>query len=736
MKRLSCVSRCLAILLLALWGTSVYSQQSPAPAQSKPAVKAKSEEVLLDVVVRDKKGHPVNNLSAKDFQIFDNGQPKKIDSFRLITGKEAVVGGSKRQQLDPLRQVRLVTMVFHCNSNAARGLARGAAFDLLKSELPQNVYMSVMVIDHKLEVIQPFTNDLNLLKKAVRRATGKQSADFSKDTDAAQSQLETMLGPATNGEPSAQGQISNINATLAAQGQNVQGSALANVAMAQMVLQMIRTEQSATMAEAGRTEIWSLLDAVKEQYRLPGRKTLLYFSEGGFAIPQGMEAPFKDVISIANRSNVSVYAVDTQGLVTSYGSSNGRMVATGQNQAAIDALSRAAQASRDQQANNGSSPVRRDEAALFDTSIESTRANAQNTLATLADSTGGVLIANTNDLRAPLRRLSEDIETYYEITYSPDITHYDGAFHKISVKLQPSDLKVQSRSGYFAMPPELANSGTVLLPYEVPLVKALNTTQPPEAFPFHAAGLHYRGDRGLPECNLVVDVPLSDVTLTKQSNNQYLGRLSYVALVKNAKGEVVKKFGNDIPLNVPSAKLTTLKASHFIYSGHFALPPGHYTIESAVLDGAGNRVSTRKSSLVMLPSTTALGISSVAIIRSTRDAGKSPDPSDPLLIGTKVISPTISPVISKATTQTVSFYVVVYPDKSVAALPHLTMEFSRNGELLGRGSPQLGPPDKDGRIEYVATAPLAALNPGDIGIRFIVTQGSERAEESVSFELK
>src|SRR5215475_5745512 len=91
---------------------------------------------------------------------------------------------------------------------------------------------------------------------------------------------------------------------------------MANIAMAQMVLQMLETEQSNAMVESGRTNIYALLDAVKEQYRLPGRKTVLYFSEGGFSIPQGMEEPFKSVISIANRSNVSIYALDTRGLTT------------------------------------------------------------------------------------------------------------------------------------------------------------------------------------------------------------------------------------------------------------------------------------------------------------------------------------------------------------------------------------------------------------------------------------
>jgi hypothetical protein len=39
----------------------------------------------------------------------------------------------------------------------------------------------------------------------------------------------------------------------------------------------------------------------------------------------------------------------------------------------------------------------------------STRANYQTTLTNLAETTGGFLIANNNDLRGPVRKLAEDI---------------------------------------------------------------------------------------------------------------------------------------------------------------------------------------------------------------------------------------------------------------------------------------------------------------------------------------
>lgn len=724
-KLLYVIAASLAAIAVA-FGSFSSAQQPQAQTSSSqgPAIQTKSEEVVLDVVVRDKKGHAVYDLTPKDFEVYDNGEPRKINSFRLVQGTEAIVAGGTRTQLDPLRQIRLLTLIFQCWDNDARRLARDAAVDLLKSELPQNVYMAVMTIDHKLEVIQAFTNDRNLLRQAIERATRSQNTDFSADTAQVRKQLEQMLGPNSSGAQSVQGQIDNTNAALAAEGRSVDAAAMANVAMAQMVLEMLETEQSNAMVEGGRTNIFALLDAVKEQYRLPGRKTVLYFSEGGFVIPQGMEEPFKTVISVANRSNVSFYALDTRGLTT-WSSNSG----------SIDTLKRAAQSSADQ-TNSDGQKVRPDEAKIFDTAIQSTRGNTQNTLASLAESTGGALIANTNDFRGPLHKLTEDILTYYEITYAPYIKIYDGSFRKITIKMSSNDLRAQTRSGYIALPPTLATRGTPLQSYEVPLLAALSASDLPHAFNYHSEALHFRGAQDQSVCDLVMDVPLGALSFQKNGADQLEGRLSYVALLKDAKGEVLRKFQNDLPINVAEAKVAALKASHFIYTEHFNLPPGRYVLETAVLDSLGSRISARKTSIMMPASSEGLALSSVSIVRSTKDKEAATSADDPMLIGSKVISPILSPVIRKADGEAVSFYMVIYPSKTGSTPPQLLMEFSKDGQVLGSGSPQLSAPDKDGRIRYVATAPLSSLPPGDFMIRFIVKQGSEIAEEPVTFTLQ
>ncbi len=689
-------------------GQAISAPQAQTTSAPGSRVSATSEEVLMDVVVRDKKGRAVKDLKPDDFRVFDNGQAKTIKSFRLIEGNDAVASGGARTPLEPPQRVRSVMMIFQCHHDDARRLARDGALDLLKQELASNVDMAVMTIDQKLEVLQPYTNDPAALREAIARATSSRVFDFSANTARVRRELQQAIGSSPQSAPS----------------QATESDAQAKAVMNQMLLEALNTEHSNAVVVAGRDEIFSLLDAVKEQYRLPGRKTIVYFSEG-FTIPIGLEAAFDDLIGTANRSNVSLYVVDAWGLLGANPNQSGR-----------NELRAAAQSSQSQHGNMGDRPVTMGEANLIDTAIRSTRANYQMTLARLADSTGGFLITNTNDLRAPIRRLAEDVQSYYEISYAPEIKKYDGSFHKVVLKVASGDLRVQSRSGYNAFPTSLNSSGAAPVPYEIPLLAALNSPELSKAFEYGAAGLYFRGLRNQSECEVVMDVPLSNVTFKKaEAGDQYKGSLSYLVVVKDVQRQVVKKLENEVPINATSERLETLKANHFIYTETFDLPPGRYSLETAVRDGEGDRISAGKGNVIMAPSS-GLAISGVSVVRSTKERGASTADDDPFLLGTKVISPTLNPVISKANNSTLPFYLVIYTDKNVAAAPQLIMEFSRNGKVLGKGLPPLGSPDKDGKIQYVAMTPLDRFEPGDFTVRFIVKQGSETAEASASFALK
>src|SRR3954464_3256094 len=73
---------------IILTSLAVAAPQLPPPQQTPIQVGA--EEVVLDVVVRDKKGKLVRELGPADFEVSDNGAKQMIRSVRLVEGKEAI----------------------------------------------------------------------------------------------------------------------------------------------------------------------------------------------------------------------------------------------------------------------------------------------------------------------------------------------------------------------------------------------------------------------------------------------------------------------------------------------------------------------------------------------------------------------------------------------------------------------------------------------------------------------
>jgi VWFA-related protein len=725
----------LACLIAASWNARAQQPaQPPAAPSGSVTLHAGTNEVLLDVVVRDKKGQRVTNLDPTELEIIDNGVTRKITSFRLIEGDQAIAGGEQARQNEPgevkpkksvdvERQIRLVTLIFNRLDLNARTIARTAALDLLKNEFPQNVYMGVLVLGDSLQALQPFTNDIGLLRKAVEHATGGAYAEFISDSARIEQEMKQQLGPATAGESVGEQVQAGSDATGGSGGRGPSGDP-GGAAMAQMMLNMLQLARTSELAQTGRSAIWGLMNVVSQQYRLPGRKSILLFSPG-FGIPQGMEEPWRVLISTANRFNVTFYAIDARGLGT-----------TAMNQEAVSELKDAASASR-ANLRKGTGVVTPAMAQAFDTAINSGKANTQDTLAELAQSTGGILIANTNDFRDQLKKVSEDIATYYQVTYDPHIEKYDGVFHKIEMHSTRAGLRIQARSGYFALPPSTGRAGVILAPYELPLMQSLATSPLPREFAFQSAGMHFRGPGHEPEVSVILDVPIGNVTLQRvNSVAPYEGGLAYIALVRNAAGEVVHKLRGEVPLAAPADQLGAFKQSHFIYHEHLALGPGRYTLETAISDKVGNKTSARKSVFLVPPDGTALGLSSVALVRTIRDKNDNTSNQDPFLMSDKLVTPTISPSFSKSTTTGLSFYLVIYPDKADSDKAELSMQFARDGDPIGGGSPPLPEPDGAGRIQYIATAPTEKMPPGNYQVLFVVKQGTRVARESVTFTLE
>lgn len=704
--------------LACLSGLAAWAQTPPATSSTTPptVIRAGTDEVLLDVIVRDKKGRPVKDLEAADFDVSDNGVKQKLLSVRLVEGAEAIAkSAGASSKLDPLRQIRLVSLVFDKLGLEARRVSRTAALDILKQDLGQNVYYSVWVIDQRLSAVQQFTNDRELLRKAIEHATSGAYTEYAAQSAAIKKNLENQIGqPSGVSGQSLSDQVNSIAP---------QGFDPSQRLMAQIMYRILTSDEQAATLQAGRSSIFALLGLAREQVPLPGRKTIVYLNEG-LVIPISMDEAFRSLLSTANRSNVSFYPIDARGLLV--GAQN-----TGSINGLRDAL---ASSARTMQRDGGAVDV--SEVKSQDNAQASMRDNAQNALATMAESTGGKLVANTNDFRGPLRQLAEDINTYYEITYNPAIQNYDGHYRKIAVKVNRSDARLQTRDGYFALP-TLESGSPVLYAWEVPLLKSLGSSPLPRGFDYRAGAMHFQP---LPEgvrCAVVVEVPIRNLTFTDNKDTKmYSARLSLLALVKNQQGAIIQKFTKDLPLHGAADKEEAVKGGHFIYEDFFTVPAGRYTLETALIDQEGQKISAKRVSFLARATPSGVNLSSLAFVRSFDKRAAAADADEALRFEGGKVTPTLSAEVPAKPGVALSVYFVVYPDKNIAAAPELTLQFLTDGQLVGQAQPALPKPDAAGRIAYVASSPTASMKPGVYQLRARVKQGDSVAQEDSTFTVE
>lgn len=680
------------------------------PAQ-QDVIRTSTNEVVVDVVVRDKKGKLVRGLTAANFSILEDGQAQRITAVREFTGSLAAIatpsGQSAATLPDATKRIRLITLVFDRLGIDSRRLARQAAYDLIKEQLAANVYIAVFTSDLYLHAIQPFTNDREKIKQAIERAAGSSAMTNYADANGS---LRSALD-STNGSEGAA-----ARGASGPQGSGVDGGAMSQEAMNRMLTDMLEFAETSAQEQQGRSSIFGLWGIVKEQGRLPGRKTVLYFSEG-LQLPNSLQDQFRNMISAANLANVSVYAVDARGLSL-----------TDDNATGTDSLNTSAAVSQRQYKNTDGAAVTRQEVSQFDRIIDSIHSNTQVNLAQLAESTGGFLIANMNDFRQPIRRLTEENGSYYEVSYSPSNSSLDGSFRAIQTKVDRSDVKLQSRNGYFALP---TLSGANVLPHEVPLLNALSASPLPRGLDFRAAVLRTRPVQGQYQAAIIFEMPMKDITFRSLDPEPlYRSHTSFLALVKDSQGQVVGKISRDLPVNQPKEKLQGFQSGRVIFARPLALAPGKYTIEAAASDLEGKRIAARRTSLI-IPAVDAslLALSTPVLVRRLDEAPPKPEATDPFIVGNKRVIPTLQDRVSGGDKNALAFFFTVYPG-AIEGAPAVDIEFLLEDQSLARVPVSLPSPQADGSIPYIATIPLANFKPGLYEIKVRAKQAQQFAQQN------
>ncbi len=698
---------------------SAIAQETPAPPPSSTAstIKSNVDEVVLDIVVRNKKGKPITDLKQDDLTVTDNGEKQKLTSFRLVKGSEAISATGAATTLDPLRQIRLVTLAFDSMSEIAqRKTAAQAAIDLIEGEQGTNVFYSVVVVNTRLLVLQQFTKDKEALTRAIEKATnGLAASQLISDSDMIKGELRRDIGQTVNGAD----QSYNLQtaATLATNVTPGPGNS-DNLAptLAQIMLNMLRLD-AAVASQGTRLSLNALKALVQGLQPMPGRKSVLYFTEGLYVGPE-LDVMFRNLMSMANRANVTFYSVDTRGVMT-----------FAQNSGATDSLRAAANATGETIMRTGGATTK-EEMRADETAENAGRSNIQLPIRDLAEATGGFMIGDSNDLRGPLQRVNEEISSYYELSYNPGIRNYDGSFRKVAVSGR-KDLVIHARNGYFALPPEARASG--IEPYEMTLLKAISDGKASTDVPYRVAAVVLKPESDGTEISVLAEVPLHGLqALPDPAKKTQSVHFSLAALVKNANGEVVQKLTRDRSLQVTADQL---KMGNFIDKMSVTLPPGKYTLESALEDRESKKTGVQTSQFVVPAKAAGVAISSLTVMRSYLPNAKDLDPSEPFQFQGGSITPTLNNRIPRAKDSNLRLFFVIYQDPGVKEKATVEIEFMQGGKVLQRVPLPLPAADASGKIPYVMTIPADAIPPGNYEIHAIAKQGKTESDSRTFIEI-
>ena len=387
-------------------------QQPPEEQPQQPTFRAEINVVRVDVIVTDRDGNPVTDLQADDFEVFEDGTPQTIDSFRLVhlTGTpepgaepaRPIRSGFDEEREAAREDVRLFAIFFddyHVRfENAVR--LREALINFISTQLGPLDMVSVMYPLTPLDAVQMTRNHESIVG-AIERFEGRKYRYEPRNLFEEQyASYPTVVVERIRNEVSLDG-LRALVTHLGGLREGRKALILVSEGYTNYVPPQLRDRDAGLPGFGNPNQLNPLAgDSPLEQ-------TSAFFADVDIMLE------LRDVFNAANRGNTAIYAVDPRGLAVSEFDLSQPTISN-----------------------------RTDARALRTTT---------NSLRTLAEETDGRAIVNQNEVGPGLRQMVRDSSTYYLIGYNSTQAPSDGEFHEIKVRVKRDGIRVRARKGYWAL---------------------------------------------------------------------------------------------------------------------------------------------------------------------------------------------------------------------------------------------------------------------------------------------
>ncbi len=721
------------VLLISSWSVALtQTPQTSAPGSQDEVLRISTDLVQTDLVVLDKKGNNVKDLTKDQFELLVDGQRQNISFFesvnagsmkeaaQLATARESAAGGTTSATAGPSSAIASApgrSFIFFVDDYhlAAEGIQRTT--ELLNNfvgKMGDDDRALLMSPSGQIGFLQQLTDHKGALKLAISRikyqsqaapmSTGRRPMTIYEALAIERNQrdmieyktreymddmgLSRVPNPVRSSAPGAVEQPRS--------GTDVMGRQMtAEVAIKAEARNLVAHANSVNEALLGSLEY-----VTRGAGALPGRKLFFLISDGFLLDTRHAKSSerFNRIIDTAARAGVAIYTVDSKGLTA--GSINASQ------DALPDLAVGVAQGATYQPSTTNAT-----------TSSLASDTATKDVLRTIAADTGGRAILNRNDLEAGINQILRETESYYVLAWKPlavEAGKPKFSTLAVTVKGRP-ELRVLARKGFYTTslqpvaeetkPAPKESKAATLKPSEIELRSALTA-----AFPRRQLGVSsyttYTNESGA-AYKVITFADLSRAAATK-------GEVDFYVALLDSTGKAVTSVGQKLTVaenSQPSRVATTLPNT---------VPPGLYQVRVAARDVQSGRLGSTFQWIELPPFEAGkLASSNILLAEVTGKAGE---------------TPVLDVERRFARSSSMLIQMLVYnakPAGTGAPDVSVTLQVLRDGKQVIAAPPQAVASSGDAaRLPYGAEIPLSGFPPGRYTLK--VTAEDRAAKTSTS----
>ena len=571
-KKIPC---CVFLLIASLGATLLLAQTRIGPDEVRTSIQpyaaqeiplqVTTNEVQVNVIVRDSHGRAIPNLKLGDFELYDEGKLQKISGFLTESSGpqpsaapaetpakqgEAAPPAPTAPATKPTRYIALYFDDVNTQRFDVRRLQIAAERFVNQGIFPGDrvgIFLNSAIAENV-----EFTDDKAKLIAAIEKIQGLARVPGTTMEECPKISAFQAYMIVDELDPGA------LNAAAAEFAACMRGISM------DIARDTARTRAEVILAQTRDTSqntFYGLQEAIKQLAKLPGKRILLLASDGFIAAE--VEHAQDSVINQALRAGVVVDGLDTKGLLTSSPSATEGDVLAG----------RVPPGTFNWKTHELGFEVMATDAPMSD----------------LALSTGGKLIFNNNDLNLGLHQLLDVPETSYVLAFSPASDTLDGKYHKLKVKLAVGERgAIQSRPGYYALTKKQAEEA--MLTPQQKLDKEVSATDARADAPVNVTTRE--GQLASGEKVLYVDLHVDIRSLHfQQQKDRHVQQFTFVAALFDSGGNLRSGKQAEVNLALRDASYNQLLPNGLSAELTLEAPPGNYRLRDVFQEAVDGKLA-------------------------------------------------------------------------------------------------------------------------------------------------